>query len=411
MTLVRSSPSGKLIDTGNGGGITYVVGPAGTGAPFTSIQAAIDDAEANLTPVTIFVLADTYTENLTISQPGINITGFTDRAKAQTQLVGNITYNLSGDGELALQQMDVDGQLIIMGAATTQLYLVAVEVIASSANGTIDNVNSSTSSTVIVEGNVRVTNNGAGPAYRATNGARFDGENCRLLASSTSNSSVVTNGAFIARNIETTGAIVYTGTAAFGLSMSGAATSLTANAAVIDLTGTTAPSIITNARMTSITNVNVFAGATPAKLTFGSIQTFVGFGLFDTTQGTRVASDGIVFKSGGAVTGNFLNENGTYSPAIPLATMQPVTVAGPTAIIATNNTHVRANFGGAVTLTLPAPSLGRMVRVVDASGAASAINTITTTGGTINGVSVISAPSGSLTFICVDVGLDLWDSV
>ena len=139
-----------------------------------------------------------------------------------------------------------------------------------------------------------------------------------------------------------------------------------------------------------------------------------GFVLIETQDGTQMqwpASDG--------ASGDVLTTDGSgvlsFAPAgggIPVATIQNIAAAGPTAITNTMNTLARVNFAGAAAVSLPAGALGKQIIVKDVSGNASA-NPITVSGGTIDGAAnhIISTNYGSATFICASTGPDVWDVV
>lgn len=97
---------------------------------------------------------------------------------------------------------------------------------------------------------------------------------------------------------------------------------------------------------------------------------------------------------------------------LPVATIQNIVAAGPTAITDTRNTLSRVSFAGAAAVTLPAGAVGKQITVKDVSGDASS-NPITVSGGTIDGEAnyVIATDYGAATFICSSTGPDVWDVV
>lgn len=106
VAYAKGSATWEAVSNTNKGGSgalnTYVVGPVGSGAPFTSIQAAINQAVADghttvANGATILVLAGVYIENIIITTDGIAVCGFGVRLSSSTgasaTVEGSVTFS------------------------------------------------------------------------------------------------------------------------------------------------------------------------------------------------------------------------------------------------------------------------------------------------------------------------------
>lgn len=114
-----------FVTLGSSAGVSlspYIVGA--TNSDFTSIQDAIDQAESdgasNAAPANIYIKAGTYTENLTITNPGINLIGFTPYSTggsnpgivniatlSSVTLEGNITIQNSSAANISISNIEL----------------------------------------------------------------------------------------------------------------------------------------------------------------------------------------------------------------------------------------------------------------------------------------------------------------
>jgi hypothetical protein len=92
----------------------YTVGPASSGANYTTIQAAVDAASATGQPQTIYVKEGTYTENVRIATSGISIVGLSS-ISTNTNLVGHLTLEspnlVAGKTDIAVEKLNVTGKI------------------------------------------------------------------------------------------------------------------------------------------------------------------------------------------------------------------------------------------------------------------------------------------------------------
>ena len=306
-------------------GFKYVVGPAGSGAPYTTVQAAVDAAELAGGVEAIIILPDTYTENVTISKPGINLRAWTGRSEAATTIVGNITISSDAVTRMQLKGFVLSGRLILAGTFDTVLFLSQLEISGAHAtDGVLHMTNSNSGTTAVIDSSVRITNTAAGPAIKSTAGARLDGEGCRILASSFA-VGIDSNGDILLNNAEVQGSVNYTGNGAFKVIIRGAATSITSASFCLDLgsAGGGASALIVGAYLVNFANTKVLNGS-GTNITYGGILIPDGFGTLNSTHGAQMRQDGVkVLNDTGSLTG-LLGNLGDYESASNIRTFLDV---------------------------------------------------------------------------------------
>jgi hypothetical protein len=102
---------------GDGYGLRYTAGPVSSGAEFTSIQAAVDQALADgastAVPATIYCANGTFVENVTITGGGISLVG----VDLGTYVAGTITFTAFASAFYSITGFDCNA-LAITGAST-----------------------------------------------------------------------------------------------------------------------------------------------------------------------------------------------------------------------------------------------------------------------------------------------------
>ncbi len=276
----------------------YVVDAGGSNGAYSTIQAAITAAELAGGLSSILITPAIYTEALTISKPGINLLGMTGRAEGQTELVGDITISSDALTKMTIEGLFHKGRLLIAGTQNTLVFTNNYEAEASHATeGIVHMTNTHGSTTFVPSSTCRITNTGAGPAVKATNGARIDAENCRLIGSSLA-TSIESNGDILLNNVTCQGAVEYTGNTAFGVNIKGSATDITSSSSPIDLSGAggSASALVVGAYLVHISNGKVLDGS-GTNITYGGITIPAGFGTLDIGDGIQMAVDGSTIRT------------------------------------------------------------------------------------------------------------------
>lgn len=139
------------------GALRYLVGPAGSGAPYSSVQAAITaavaDGATSSAPLGVFVLPGTYTENVALS-PGIALSGLGGRlATTRAKIVGSMTYaGSAGNGNASIRNLYLEGNssgcLTVTGTEVSVLELQGV-ICEQPVNAELDAVRLNAGSTLL----------------------------------------------------------------------------------------------------------------------------------------------------------------------------------------------------------------------------------------------------------------------
>ena len=135
-----ATADGAVILGGGGGGggagtpigvNKWVVGPAGTGAPYTQIQPAIDAAVlagfGPGNPAVVVILPGSYTGNVTCVG-SISLRGLADQS-FMTVMTGDVTWSAPAPGQqLSIQELVITGHFIFGGTSEQQIWLDRVAV-------------------------------------------------------------------------------------------------------------------------------------------------------------------------------------------------------------------------------------------------------------------------------------------
>jgi len=152
------------IPTSTGGGPSFTVGPAGSGAGFPTINDALaaGDAAFPSDPFVIFVYPGTYAEDVNITRSGVSIVGFADQS-FMTLLDGDFTFTPTPDAALSVSDLVINGHFNFLGADRGQVWMESVSVQTGDASPAWNLTNTGVGSQILAE-DARGVNTGTGPA-------------------------------------------------------------------------------------------------------------------------------------------------------------------------------------------------------------------------------------------------------
>ncbi len=196
----------------------YLVGPSGSGAPFTSIQAAINAATA---PAVVLVRPGSYTENITTLKDGVHVqSAVPDRSFAVT-VNGTVTADFTGTTSINGLVIDGGGSsaLHFTGSNVQHLFLNNTVLYSNTTALSMDNTGGSKID--MFQGQVQTNTGTDTPAVIMAGTIETDGTMFRNLNNSSSHAIQLSDGSVAwLRRAEIRGNVVATGTSTLSLLLS-----------------------------------------------------------------------------------------------------------------------------------------------------------------------------------------------
>jgi len=348
------------------GQVKYFVGPVGTNAQYTTIQSAIDAAEAVGNPASIMILAGTYSENLTITQPGLALCGNSSFSNV-TSINGNITYNHASGGSSSIKGLLVNGALIITGAQNTVLWATSIQFEVGGGASPLQISNTNNSSTLVLHESTFTETSDLAPAYIRTSGnMSVDGTVVEFSRNGASQSSNVVvdfsaggTGQFLLENATLYGCVDFSGSSV-NCVVEGGSRAFCLGGPVVDLTGYVSVGgstvIYKECWMDNFVGSDLVTPNPTTNFQFANITSTNS--VIDSEMAVQLSVDGIVKRSESVADGTFLDNTGNYSTP-------SISSIAPTLKVYTSND----------TWTKPADLVAAKVTVIGGGGGGGGVDT------------------------------------